>query len=322
MSSNGLTSKNLSYFPIIHHNLENFVKSQENVIWSASDIRSEDDRKDWSCIKQDIKDYVKFILAFFAQIDGIINVNLIDYFKKETSFIKEATHFYTVQAYIEMVHNKTYSLMIETFISDPTEKDKILNAVLHYPIITEISNWVEVWMNTNIPLLQRVIAFVCVEGIIFCSSFAFIYWLKSKNILNSLCLANSYIARDEAIHAEFGIELYFTILNMHMPEFTAVPVNIIHSIIKSACDISEKFTKIALREDLSGLTQQDLISYIRCTGDYIANKFQCDKIYNEENKCAWMRIISITNKTNFFERRVTEYTVELDKCEIANDCEF
>ncbi|HSA76255.1 MAG TPA: ribonucleotide-diphosphate reductase subunit beta [Nitrosarchaeum sp.] len=320
-------TKNFSYYPISYPILAKYFDTQEEALWTAEEIRYEDDRKDWEQLDIQTSSFVKFILFFFAQVDGIINENLIENFKRETSFIKEATHFYTLQAYVELVHNKAYSMMIETFISDPIEKSKAFDAILHYPIIADISKWVAGWMDTSIPLLQRVIAFVCVEGIFFCSSFASIYWLKKKNILAGLCLANHWIARDEGLHTDFGIELFHVISKMKLVEFPEVSTNVAHSIIRSACEVSEKFTRTALKENLPGLTSENLISYVRCTADHISDRLGYGKIYNVPNQCTWMMIISLPNKTNFFESAVTEYNKKIDYFEIittknCDECDF
>lgn len=296
-----------SFLPIKRIKLEAFYQRQKAVVWTPQEIDYSRDRSDWDNLDEGTKTFIKFILFFFAQADGIVNENLITHFKKETSFFKEATFFYSAQEYIETIHNETYSILIETFIRDRQEKLKGYNAIQHYPSIKKIADWIFEWMNSERPLVERVIAFACVEGIFFSSAFAAIYWIKRRNVLQGLCKANEWIARDEALHTEFAVELYHELTGADKPRFSRLPEDTIHSIIKSAVSVSENFVHDALQVDLIGMNADDMVNYVKCTGDVLSMSFGYNPIYEIDNPFTWMSVISLPNRTNFFEGKVSEY---------------
>lgn len=297
-----------SYFPIEYECLEKYYQLQKNMFWTAQDIDYKGDRDDWESLDDDTKRFVKFILFFFAQADGIINENLIDNFKKETSKYKEARYFYAAQEFIEVGHNETYSNLIETFIRDPEEKKIAFDAINNFPSIKKISDWMFKWMVQSIPLTQRIIAFACVEGILFSGAFAGVYWIKRKNILEGLTKANEYIARDEALHTEFGVALYHTMTKIDKNSgFEPLSKEKVHSIISSATSVAEEFIKDALKVELIGMNSEKLIKYVKCTSNKLSESLGYGKIYDVINPFDWMAIIGLPNKSNFFETRVTEY---------------
>ena len=234
---------------------------------------------------------------------------------RETSKLKEAGKFYKMQAAIEQVHNETYSLLIEAFFRDHEEKKKAFNAIHNYPSIKKIANWIFKWMDSKRPLAERVIAFACVEGIFFSSAFAAIYWIKKRNVLKGLCKANEWIARDEAIHTEFAIALYHTLTGEGICPL--LEKDRVHEIIKSASLTSEEFTRNALRVDMIGMNADNMIKYVQCTSDRLSKTLGYGKIYSTENPFDWMAVISLPNKSNFFETKVSEYGRQED-----NDFEF
>ena len=311
-----------SFFPIKHPNLESFYQRQKAVVWSPQELDYSRDRSDWDILDDGTKTFIKFILFFFAQADGIVNENLITNFKQQTSFFKEATFFYSAQEYIETIHNETYSILIETFIRDRQEKMRGYNAIKHYPSIKKIADWMFAWMDSKRFLLERVVAFACVEGIFFSSAFAAIYWIKRRNILQGLCKANEWIARDEALHTEFAVELYHELTtfkpdkpmylvlengtNLPLP-LSRLSEDTIHSIIKSAVAVSESFVRDALQVDLIGMNADDMVDYVKCTGDIISMSFGYNPIYKVDQPFTWMAVISLPNKSNFFESKVSEY---------------
>lgn len=298
---------NYSFFPIQYPQLESFYQRQKQMFWTPqADVDMSGDRDDWDKLDGGTKNAVKFVLCFFAQLDGLVNENLIDNFKRETSRYKEAQYFYAAQEFIEVIHNETYSLLIDTFMRDEKEKDMAFNAINSYPAIGNIAKWAKQNMNPSIPLTERVIAFACLEGIIFQFNFAIIYWVKRRNILNGLCESNSLIARDEALHTEFAVVLYIVISNIlkHYPEVNNSKA---HEIIKSAVSLAEDLAKAAVPEDLIGINADDLIKYTKCAANSLSTAFGFGKIYDVENPFIWMAVISLPNKTNFFERNVTEY---------------
>jgi ribonucleoside-diphosphate reductase beta chain len=296
-----------SYFPIKYKTLDKFYQDQKDVFWTPSEIDYSKDRSDWDKLDEETKKFVKFILFFFAQADGIVNENLIENFKKETSEYKEARNFYAAQEFIEVVHNETYSMLIETFIRDAEEKNRAFNAISHYPSIRKLANWMFQWMKSERSLVERIIAFACVEGIFFSGAFAGVYWIKRKNILPSLCKANEFIARDEALHTRFAVELYRVMTDVDH-KFDRLPESVVHEIIGSATEVAEEFTRDALRVDLIGMNADDMVDYVKCTADNLSTSLGYNRIYEVENPFDWMLVIGLSNKANFFETRPTEYS--------------
>lgn len=292
------------FFPIHNDSLYRLYKQQRNAFWTVDEINMIDDRKDWESLNPNEKKFLTFILAFFAQADGIIIENIMENFQKETSYIKEANSFYSMQNAIETIHNETYSVMIETFIQDPIEKNKALNAIQNYGSIKRMADWMRVWMDPKIPIMERIVAFICVEGIFFTGAFCAIYWIKRSNKLNGLCKANEFIARDEALHTRFGIALYH-IMSSTKNRLSFTTVN---TIINSAIEINETFIRDALCVDLIGMNANDMIKYVKCTADYILDQLGYKRIYNVYNPFDFMNLIVLDNKTNFFEDIVSEYT--------------
>lgn len=299
----------LAFYPINKHNLNEIFKRQRNVLWAPQEIDHKGDRKDWDDLDEGTRIFLTFVLCFFAQMDGLINENLIENFKRETSFYKEAKYFYTLQEYVELVHNETYSNLIEAFIRDPEEKKKAFNAIHHYPAIQGIAKLIEKWMDNSRPLMERIIAFACVEGIMFQSAFAAIYWVKKRNILSALCLANEWIARDEGMHTQFALELYRTIVQDGL--FPAVSQERIHTIVNEFVEAAHVFNADALKVEMIGMNLKDMMGYVKCTADTLMAGFGAEKLYNVENKFGeMMAVIGLPNKSNFFEKTVTEYGKE------------
>ena len=298
-----------SHFPIKHKVLEKLYQTQKNVFWTPQEIDFAEDRSDWednSKLDPDAKRFIEFILAFFAQADGIVNENLVENFKQETSSLKDARAFYDMQGAIERIHNETYSLLIEAFFRDEKEKTKAFNAIHYYPSIKKIAEWTFEWMSREHPLIERVVAFACVEGIFFSSAFAAIYWIKKRNILKGLCKANEWIARDEALHTEFAIALYHVLTEVEKTS-TLLKESKIWEIIDSATKAAEEFTRDALKVDLIGMNADDMIKYVQCTANRLATSLGYKKLYDVENPFDWMELIALKGKTNFFERKVGDY---------------
>jgi len=295
-----------SFYPIENHNLLRLYKLHLSTFWVADEIDFANDRNDWDKLPKSVQKFVTFILAFFSQADGIICENLMTNFQRETSFIKEAGYFYSIQNLMENVHNESYSIMIDTCIRDVDEKNKALNAIHTIPEIAAIKKWIDHWMNADIPLLERIVAFACIEGILFTGAFAGIYWIKQKNTLEGVTSSNELIARDERLHTEFGAALYATLVNDH--NYPRLPQVRIHEIIRSAtCDIAEPWIRESLKVDLVGLSPDDMVKYIKCAADNICSLFSCEPLFHETNPFDWMLLIALQIKTNFFEKRVNAY---------------
>lgn len=301
-------SSDLAFLPIKYPQLLKYADFLDEHHWLANEIKYGADNQKWSQMDPKIKICVEYILKFFAQFDGLVNENLINNFKKQTSKIKECKIFYASQEVNEVQHNRTYSNLIQSMYTDITKREKMLNSIENDETIKKMALLVEKWMNKKIPLLERIIAFMCVEGILFSSAFAFIYWLKKRNLLlNTLVKANEWIARDEGVHAMFAVELYLVFVKDFPSEYERLSYEKVIEIIKEFVDMTIEFSKVAIGEDFLDLTQQDMQSYIKYIADYFLVKLEYKKYYNAENLCSWMVQIGLTNKSNFFETTVTEY---------------
>lgn len=307
-----------SFFPRKYPHLDKYYHKLRDSYWVPAEIDFTTDREDWNRLsnepdskkRQENKNLLKFvehILAFFAQADGIVNENLIENFQKDTSETKEAQSFYIMQAANELIHSETYGLQIETLILNPNKKRKMYDAIHNYKSIQNISKWVFNYMDKSKPLLERIVGFCCVEGVLFTAAFCAIYWLKKKKLFRGLSKANEFIARDESVHTEFGTVLYHhytSLVNTHEP----LSSETISNIIKSAVDTSVEFINDALRVDMIGMNSEDMIKYVKATANSLANSFGVKgNLYDEENPFEWMKVISLPNKTNFFEDEVSEY---------------
>lgn len=301
----------LAFLPVSDPALDELYQSQNNMHWTAHEIDYSGDRSQFARLDENTQRYTKFILFLFAQLDGIVIENLVENFTRETGRLsKDAANFYAIQQAMEVVHNNTYSLLIKTLIQDPEEQIIGLNSIKHYPSIEKIAMWSFQYMNPETrSLLERVVAFVCIEGIIFSSAFAGIYWLKRKNILPALCKANEFIARDEALHTLFGISLMHHITEKWMLH-PRLEENRVHAIIGSAVEVTEDFTRNAMNCHLVGINADEMVAYVKCTADTICKSLGYNPIYRLQNPLDWMAVISLPNKVNFFEGKVSEYSKE------------
>jgi len=316
--NNSQPTTDYAFFPRRNMHLHKYYEKMRDSFWVPSEIDFTSDREDWERLSNEkdpkilkknkcVLKFIEHILAFFAQADGIVNENLIDNFQKETSEIKEAGDFYRMQAANETIHSETYGLSIETLILNPKKKQRMYDAILNYPSIKNISKWVFGCMKQEIPLPERIVGFCCVEGVLFTSAFCAIYWLKKKKIFRGLWKANEFIARDEALHTEFGVVLYHHYTSL-TKQYKPIENEKLGNIIKSAVDVASIFTKEALKVDLIGMNSEEMIMYIKSTANSLAKSLGYKgKLYNVDNPFDWMVVISLPNKTNFFEDEVTEY---------------
>ncbi len=293
------------FFPIGRRSLEQFYQRQKNMFWVPDEIDFLDGIDQWDLLDANTRKFISFVLFFFAQSDGIVVENLVENFKKETSELKEARFFFAMQEAIETIHNETYSILIETFIKDPVEREQGFNAIHHYPSIGAMAEWMFEYMDpSNGTLMERIIAFACVEGIFFSGPFCAIYWLKRRNLLEPLARANELIAKDEALHVEFAGELYRVLASEGSDKPSQEKG---HAIIRDAVTVASNFTRDALCVDLIGLSADEMITYIQCCADKISIMFGMQPVYNAVNPFSWMTMIVLPNQTNFFERRNLVY---------------
>merc|ERR1712203_730818 len=274
-------------------------KKHEASFWTAEEIDLAQDAKDWDKLSDGERHFVKMVLAFFAASDGIVLENLGGRFSTEIQ-IPEARAFYGFQIAMENIHSETYSLLIEQYIRDPAEKDKIFDAIHTMPPVKEKAEWATQWMNPKTNFAERILAFAAVEGILFSGSFCAIYWLKKRGLMPGLTFSNELISRDEGLHAEFACMIY-GMLQHQLPEDVA------HDIVKGAVETERTFICEALPCDLIGMNGELMTRYIEFVADRLLTALGHSKLFGVSNPFDWMELISLQGKTNFFEKRVGEY---------------
>lgn len=289
-------------FPIQYHDMWDQYKNHMAVFWTAEELDFEPDIKDWENLNDKERHFISHVLAFFAASDGIVNENLAQRFYNEVQ-LPEARCFYGFQIAMENIHSEAYSLMIDTYIKDPVEKDRLFNAIDHLPCVSKKADWALKWISSKASFGERLIAFAAVEGIFFSGSFCSIFWLKKRGLmLSGLCGSNEFIARDEGLHCEFACLLHDTL----QPE-NKVSEERVKEIITEAVEIEKEFITEALPVDLIGINPTLMSQYIEFVADFWIDRIGFSKVYNSANPFDWMELISLEGKTNFFEKRVSEY---------------
>jgi ribonucleoside-diphosphate reductase beta chain len=287
-------------FPIKYHDIWEMYKKAESSFWTAEEIDLLQDLQDWNNkLNKDEKHFIKHVLAFFAASDGIVNENLAVNFLKEVQF-PEARCFYGFQVMIENIHSETYSLLIDTYIKDPEEKDKLFHAIDTIPCVGKKAEWALRWIK-NGSFVERLIAFAAVEGIFFSGSFCSIFWLKKRGLMPGLSFSNELISRDEGLHCDFACLLYTRYIENKLPEKT------VKQIITDAVSIEKEFVVDAIPVKLIGMNADLMCQYIEFVADRLLVALGCSKVYNATNPFDFMEMISLQGKTNFFEKRVSEY---------------
>lgn len=286
-------------FPIQHMPLWNMYKKAEACFWTAEEIDLNPDLLDWNNkLNSDEQHFIKYVLAFFAASDGIVNENLAVHFMNEVQY-PEARCFYGFQIMMENIHAETYSLLIDTYIKDSVEKDFLFHAIDTIPCVTKKANWALRWISEgNFP--QRLVAFAAVEGIFFSGSFCAIFWLKKRGLMPGLSFANELISRDEGMHCDFACLLYAQLVNQ-------LPLDELQNIIKEAVEIEKEFVSDALPVRLIGMNAGLMRQYIEFVADRLLVQLGSPRLYNVSNPFDFMDMISIPGKSNFFERRVSDY---------------
>lgn len=287
-------------FPIKHDDIWAFYKKSEASFWTAEEIDLHQDLSDWdNKLNDNERHFIKHVLAFFAASDGIVNENLAENMVSEVQYT-EAKFFYGFQIMMENIHSETYSLLIDTYIKDPKEKDILFNAIETMDCVKRKANWAFEWID-NGSFTERLIAFAAVEGIFFSGSFCSIFWLKKRGLMPGLSFSNELISRDEGMHCDFACLLY----NQHI--VNKLPKSTVQKIITDAVEIEKDFVSDAIPVALIGMNAKLMCQYIEFVADRLLIALECDKVYNSENPFPWMDLISLQGKTNFFEKRVGEY---------------
>ena len=286
-------------FPIKHHDIWEFYKKAEASFWTAEEIDLHQDLIDWEKLNDGERHFISHVLAFFAASDGIVNENLAENFVAEVQYT-EAKFFYGFQIAIENIHSETYSLLIDTYIKDNAQKDKLFNAIETMDCVKKKAEWALQWIDEG-SFAERLVAFAAVEGIFFSGSFCSIFWLKKRGLMPGLAFSNELISRDEGMHCDFAVNLY----NNHL--VNKLPQEKIVEIISNAVEIEKEFVTDALPVRLIGMNSDLMCQYIEFVADRLLTQFGCDKIYNSKNPFDFMELISLQGKTNIFEKRVSEY---------------
>ena len=289
-------------FPIKYDDIWQMYKKQVDCFWRAEEIDLTKDLKHWESLNQDERYFLSMILAFFAASDGIVLENLGLRFMNDVQ-ISEARAFYGFQIAMENIHSQTYSLLIETYIKDSEEKDKLFRALENFECIKKKGDWAQKWIKDNrSSFATRLIAFACVEGIFFSGAFCSIYWMKKRGLMPGLTFSNELISRDEALHCEFAVLLYSKLVNK-------VKKSRVHEIIREAVEIENEFICQALPCRLIGMNSQLMTQYIQYCADRLSVQLGYDKIYNVSNPFDFMELISLEGKVNFFERYNDSYAL-------------
>lgn len=286
-------------FPIRQHEIWKFYKQAEASFWTAEEIDLSQDTKDWDAMNDGERHFIKHVLAFFAASDGIVNENLAEHFVSEVQYT-EAKFFYGFQIAIENIHSETYSLLIDTYVKDPKEKDSLFHAIDTMDCVKKKAQWALRWIDKG-NFAERLIAFAAVEGIFFSGSFCSIFWLKKRGLMPGLTFSNELISRDEGLHCDFACHLYTQHVVNKLPEQTVIDV------IKDAVEIEKEFVTDALPVNLIGMNAELMRQYIEFVADRLLNELIGKKIYGATNPFDFMDMISLKGKTNFFEKRVAEY---------------
>jgi ribonucleotide reductase beta subunit family protein with ferritin-like domain len=308
-----------SLFPIQYDTVWKFYKDAAASVWFAEEVDLAHDGKDWEALTPDERHFLSMVLAFFAQSDAIVNENLGLRFMNEVQ-IPEARCFYAFQAAMENIHNEQYNLLIDTYVKDTAEKSKLFRAIDNYPSIKRKADWAMRWIGSDSSFAHRLVAFACMEGILFSGSFAAIFYFKKRGKLPGLCQSNAYISRDEGMHTEFACHIY-SLLNKKLP------ANELRDIVVEAVDIEREFICDSLPCAIIGMNSTDMQQYIEFVADHLVAALGYDKIYNVTNPFAFMDQLSLIAKSNFFETRSSEYVksgvgIETSNFVFDQDCDF
>lgn len=304
--------------PINYPAIWEMYKKHEASFWTAEEIDLSGDLKDWANLNDGERHFITHVLAFFAASDGIVNENLAINFMSEVQ-LPEARSFYGFQIAMENIHSETYALLIDTYVKDPVEKDRLFHAIETVDCVKKKAEWALKWIE-NGSFAERLVAFAAVEGIFFSGSFCSIFWLKKRGLMPGLTFSNELISRDEGLHCEFACLLYSMLEGKLSKER-------VQEIIIDAVEIEKEFITDALPVKLIGMNAELMKQYIEFVADRWLVELGNKKYYNATNPFDFMELISLQGKTNFFEKRVGDYqksgvTGEKGKANFSLDEDF
>jgi ribonucleoside-diphosphate reductase beta chain len=289
-------------FPIApnEEDLYKLYKKAVASFWTAEEVDFTKDKEDWEKLSEQEQYFIKQILAFFAGSDGIVQENLATRFQRDIQS-PVARLFYGFQNAAEGIHSETYSLLIDQYVKDKDEQKKYFRAIDTIPCIAKKAEWARKWIDSTDSYATRLVAFACVEGIFFSGSFCAIYWVKKRGMMPGLTFSNELISRDEGLHTEFAVTLYHKLQNK-------LDSKQIEAIVREAVEIEKEFITEALPCSLIGMNARDMSQYIEFVADRLAVQLGLKKIYKSTNPFDFMELISLEGKTNFFEKKVSEYS--------------
>lgn len=289
-------------FPIKYNDVWEMYKKQIDCFWIVNEVDLSKDLVDWEKLNADEKHFISMVLAFFAASDGIVQENLAVRFMSDVQ-VAECRAFYGYQIMMENIHSEMYSTLIDAYIKDNAQRDRLFNALDHYPCIAKKADWAKRWISDkDSSFATRLVAFAVVEGIFFSSSFASIYWIKKRGLMPGLTFSNALISRDESLHTDFAVLLYSK-LQRRLPESK------IHEIVREAVEIEKEFITEAIPCRMIGMNAKLMSQYIEFVADRLTVQLGYNKIYNSANPFDFMELISIESKVNFFERTNSEYAL-------------
>ena len=307
-----------SLYPIQHNDIFDMYKQARASFWQPDEISLRDDMKDWNNLSKDEKHFISYILAFFSASDGIVNENINLNFCTEVQY-PEARAFYTFQEAIESIHSETYGLLLDKYIELPSEKEYLQKGIQTIPAIKIKADWALKWTSSDNCFAERLIAYACVEGIMFSGSFCAIFWLKKRGLMPGLCFSNELISRDEGLHTDFAVLLYTRYIKHKVSQER------VHEIIKEAVEFEKNFIIESIPCKLIGMNSELMSEYIEYVGDRLLVQLGYKKVLNTDlpQELSFMETISLSGKTNFFEKRVGEYSKAVDNNQTLDfDTEF
>ena len=295
------TDDRFTLFPIKDQKIWDFYKNSVSAFWTPEEIDFKGDDKDFDNLTDDERHFIKMILAFFASADGVVNENIVNRFSSEVQ-LAEARAVYSVQNFIETIHQETYALLIQSYIKDKEEQLDCFKAVEKFDAIKKKFEWGKKYITSQDDFGVRLVAFSIVEGLFFSGAFCSIFWLKKRGLMKGLTFSNELISRDEALHTEYAIYLYNTYCSRFSPK-------IFQEMMKEAVEIEKEFICESLPSRLIGMNNILMSEYIEFVADRLCSQLKYKKIYNTANPFDFMEAISLDGKTNFFEKRVSEYSL-------------
>jgi len=286
--------------PVVRRDIWDFYKSMLASFWTVEEVDVSKDHDDFQALSPDAQYCVKQVLAFFAVADGVVVSNLTENFVQEVGLI-QARFVYLTQSFMEAIHSEMYSLLLETLIPRTDERNELIATATESAHITAKTDFALKYMNDRRPFAERLLAFAALEGIMFSSSFAVIYWLKTKGVMPGTCFSNELIARDEGMHRDFAIWLYNR-------DCEKLPSERVYDIVRESVAIEQRFVRECLRNGILGLNADLMCQYVEFVADHmLSNLDGVEKIFHRKNPLQYMELISLQGKTNFFEKRVGEY---------------